>query len=167
MMTENANCLSCVVFNPEYSFPNGVLPTRHAIIETLLHIKDTASSTGQSQQASSSWLVSKDVVLHWIFCNVYPQTPNSVQYVVDSLWKEFQYLRDYPNKRKGPAYWTRYGSFISDLKLVPDFIELDTKRRKAQEKLWKCDMIDRDRAFHKQQIHDPPYGYCSSFIDMK
>ena len=74
--TENIECSSCVLFNPSENLPNGVLPTRKAIIENLLQMKEEASTKGQSSKLSQSWLLSKDIALHWIFCNIYPKSPS-------------------------------------------------------------------------------------------
>ena len=60
------------------SSPNGVFPTRKAVLEDLLHFKDLTPCKGQLQQASSSWLMLKEVVFHWIFWNIYPKTPNRI-----------------------------------------------------------------------------------------
>ena len=164
---ENNSCPSCILFNATESLPNGVLPTRKSILENVQYFKDLASCEGQSQQASPTWLVSKDIDLHWIFCNVYPKPPNSVQYVVESLWKELHYLRSRDNKKKNPDYWKKYQSFITVIDLVPDFVESNPDRRQAQEKLWNCKMNENDKTFHKLQLQNPPSGYCTTFVDRK
>ena len=132
--SENSDCSSCVLFNPNDSLPNGVLPTRKAIIDNLLHLKDEASSDGQTQ-SSPTWSLSKDIALHWIFCNVYPKSPNSIQFTFEKLWDDLKYLRNYDNKKKNDSYWKRYDKFVEKVHLVPDLIESDDERRKVHEKL--------------------------------
>ena len=164
--SENSNCQSCILFCPSEQFPNGVLPTRKAIIESILYLKDNASGDGQNQ-ASICWLVSKDVALHWIFCNVYPKSPQSVRFIVETLWEEFQYLRNYVHSKKKETYWKKYKEFLSTINSVPDFIEPNSSRVRLQEKLWNCDMNKRDKDFHQKQLQSPPSGYCFTFVDKK
>ena len=165
---ENSQCSSCVLFNPSEYLPNGILPSRKSIIENLLQMKEVAATKGQKgNKISQSWLLSKDVALHWIFCNVYPKTPRSIQFIIDALWNDFKYLRYYDNRKKNNTYWGKYDSFVKSLNLVPDFIETNMDRRRLQEKLWNCKMGEQDKLFHEMQIKSPPSGYCSSFVDKK
>ena len=165
---DNSECSSCLLICPRSSFPNGVLPTRKSILQLLVSVKQSKAVQGAgSSKESASWLVSKDIALHWIFCNVYPQKPGVIQRDVDSLEKEYNYLRYYVNSKKGTEYWGRFQSFIDTINMVPDFIASTDSRRRIQEKLWNCVMIDKDRLFHKQQIQNPPFGYCTSFEDKK
>ena len=163
---ENSNCASCTLFNPNSAFPNGVLPTRRAIIELLIHMKQN-NIGGGAKAAPAHWLISNDIALHWIFCNVYPRTPQNIKYDVDKLWSEYISLKDYVHAKKNTAYWERYNDFAQKLHLVPDYFEKNNARVKIQEDLWDCTMSDRDHKFHRQQIDDPPTGYCSTFVDNK
>lgn len=76
---ENTECPSCVVFNPSNSLPNGILPTNLSVIQNLIFYKDILSKKGQKNNAAADYSVSKDVALHWIFCNVYPITLHAIQ----------------------------------------------------------------------------------------
>lgn len=163
---ENSLCSSCILFSPSEHLPNGVLPTRRAILENLMTLR-TDISQRNKENASPSWILSRDIVLHWIFCNLYPKTPNAVQFIVDSLWKDYEYLKHHDNKKKKETYWNRYNLFLNTLNLVPDFLETNETRRKRQEKIWDCKTNDNDRLFHEHQLQNPPTGYCSSFVDKK
>ena len=104
---ENTDCSSCILFNPSEHLPNGVLPIRKAIIESLLHLKEAAATKGQTNAASPKWLLSKDTALHWIFCNIYPKHLWSIVVVVENLWSEYIHLKDYPNSKKNKTYCDR------------------------------------------------------------
>ena len=121
---------------------------------------------GQTQ-SSPTWSLSKDIALHWIFCNVYPKSPNSIQFTVEKLWDDLKYLGNYDNKKKNDSYWKRYDKFVEKVHLVPDLIESDVEIRKVHEKLWNCKMNENDKSFHKLQLQDPRTGYCSTFVDKK
>ena len=61
---ENTDCSSCILFDPSENLPNGVLPTRKATIESLLHLKEAAATKGQTNTVSPKWLLSKDTALY-------------------------------------------------------------------------------------------------------
>ena len=75
---------------------------------------------GGAKAAPAHWLISNDIALHWIFCNVYPRTPQNIKYDVDKLWSEYISLKDYVHAKKNTAYWERYNDFAQKLHLVPD-----------------------------------------------
>ena len=163
---ENSSCTSCILFSPSKHLPNSILPTRRAILENLMTLRSDISQRNKAN-ASPSWILSKDIVLHWIFCNLYPKSPNAIQFIVDSLWKDYEYLKHHDNKRKKEKYWDKYESFLNNLNLVPDFLETNETRRKMQEKIWDCKTDERDRLFREHQLQNPPTGHCLSFVDRK
>ena len=163
--SENASCQSCFIFKPADSLPNGVLPTRRAIIEYLVHLKERESVKGKTE-TTAEWLLAKDVALHWIFCNVYPMSPYNIQLKVCELWEQYVKIKDYVHKKKGDKYWSDYNCFISTLNQVFDFIATE-QRTKIQEKLWGCKMSDKDKEFYRLQCQNPPIGYCLTFVDKK
>ena len=62
--TEYTACSSYILFNTSEHLPNGVLPIRKAILESLLHLKEAAATKGQTNAVSPKWLLSKDIALH-------------------------------------------------------------------------------------------------------
>ena len=131
---ENTAYSSYILFNTSEHLPNGVLPTRKAIIESLLHLKEAAATKGQTNTVSPKWLLSKDIGLHWIFCNVYLKHLWSIVVVVENLWSEYIHLKDYPNSKKNKTYWACYNTFLLTINMVPDFTETDNKRLKKQKR---------------------------------
>lgn len=156
---ENAACQSCFVFNPKNMLPNCVLPTHMAIIQLLLHHKE--SKTG-----SAEWFVTCDIALHWIFCNVYPTTTTTIEKKVAALYTEFSRLKGYVHNKKGEKYWKDYEIFTGKLSAVMK-VRADDSQTKKQEKFWNCKMCEQDKTFYKLQCENPPTGYCENFVDSK
>ena len=55
---------------------------------------------GQKWNVSAEYSVSKDVALHWIFCNVYPIVLQCIKRKVEILYAEFIHLKDYVHTKK-------------------------------------------------------------------
>ena len=163
---ENTECPSCFVFNPSNSLPNGILPTNLSVIQNLISYKDILAKKGQKCNVAADYSVSKDVALHWIFCNVYPITLQCIQRKVEILFDEFIHLKDYVHKKKKDKYWNDLSQFTEKLSSIFD-IRADETQTKKQEKLWKCVMSSDDKKFYEMQCGNPPKGYCDTFVDKK
>ena len=164
---ENSSYQSCFILNLSDSLPNGVLPTRKSILEYLMYLKEEESVKGQTKtHGSPEWLLSKDIALHWIFCNVYPVNVQCIQQKVYTLWAEFKSIINYDNKKKREKYWFDYEMFVSQLNQTFDF-KAEEGSTKIQEKQWGCKMSDNDRDFYELQRQNPPTEYCLTFVDKK
>ena len=164
---ENAACPSCFIFNSSTTFPNGVLPTHMSIIQLLLGYKEIKSKEGEVvRNVSGEWLVSVDIALHWIFCNVYPSTTVTIHKKVSKFWYDFKRLKNYPHAKKGDTYWKDVALFTAQLSTIMD-VRGDDSQTKKQQIFWDVKMCDLDRSFYKVQCGNPPTGYCEKFIDNK
>ena len=70
----HGNCSKCLNYDLADHLPNGILPTGHELLEYIL----TLGSSNTGKHSNISLLAAKDLVLHWIFCNVYPTNTRTV-----------------------------------------------------------------------------------------
>ena len=86
-------CPDCNLFKL-IPLPNGKLPSVEAVMGYLFMIRSNELGTNVELN------VAKDLMLHWVYCNVYTLTLNHVVKKVTNLTKEYKYLKDYPKAKK-------------------------------------------------------------------
>lgn len=105
---QNTNCASCIKYISCENLGNGTLPRGKDVLSFLLSLKRT--NTGKTK--SSEHECTMDLVLHWIYCNVYPLSIASVKRRINLMVETYNHLKKYPNKKKGDAYWRKFEDFI-------------------------------------------------------
>ena len=75
---ENEKCKSCVKFNSLDEFQNGKLPRFKDVLERLLTLKLEQANKGQIVRTDSYRETTTEIIIHWIYCNVYPLSINAV-----------------------------------------------------------------------------------------
>jgi len=156
-------CNSCMKFEMREHLPNGVLPKSKVVLEYLISLRlqnDGIHGYNSFRETSIS------LVLHWIFCNIYPLTINGVSKKIESMFTEYKFLKNYVNAKKGEKYWNRYEVFTKQQNDLFDIISSD-ERKKVQEKLWGVKMTNDDFEFYENQKKTPQIGYCDNFVDRK
>ena len=72
----NTSCQSCIKFEFKDQFEDGKLPTVKMVLEYLITVR--YNSKGKRYN-SSNYEVASDLILHWIYCNVYTISVVSVK----------------------------------------------------------------------------------------
>ena len=125
-----------------------------------------ASSEWSNVNTSPSSTYAIDLRLHWIFCNVYPQSQKTVKCKLEDFLKEFHDMRKVPFKKRGQIYWTRYGNFLDDSRQLFD-IFADKQSIKKQEQMWDVRIKPADYEFYENLRKCPQIGYCTNFVCRK
>ena len=94
---ENTNCSSCLKYEIREEFCSGMLPLEKEVLEYLLTLKSKQSGKQQDNEN----LVSKDIKLHWVYCNVYTTSLRNIKRKVDSIVQSYNYFKKISNKKKG------------------------------------------------------------------
>ena len=118
--TINENCKSCLNFEMKLKLKNGVLPRNKDVLEYLLTIK--MDSSGQHNSNNHERQCAMDVILQWIYCNVYPTTITPTAKKIKEMFEEYKHLKKYPNNKKGNAYWQRFENFVEQQHSLFDII---------------------------------------------
>ena len=159
----NTNCRSCIKFDSAGEFRNGILPRAKEVLECLLTTRVKHSGVHSFDHSRE---VAIKLKLHWIYCNVYPWTINSIKRHIDSMLKEYRYLCRIPNEKKKETYWKRYTNFVKEQSLMFDIIA-SPDNIKTQEELWGVKMVNDDRTFYENQKLTTPIGGCEAFAQRK
>ena len=77
-----------------------------------------------------------DLMLQWIDCNVYTQSPKTVTEKLKMYKQQLSDLRRYPKAKRDDTYWSRVTKFVNYCQKLFD-IKGSSERIKAQENLWK------------------------------
>ena len=104
---------------------------------------------------------SLDLMLHWIYCNIYIVRYVTVKNKLDERLVEYRAPRKYDHKKRGDKYWERVETFNRTCKSIID-IRADHIRTKWQEKVWGDKMTIMD-----QRCLDGQPGYGGTFADKK
>ena len=159
---ENNTCSSCLKFEIRESLPLGVLPSRLEVLEYLLTVK--FANTGCNDNFERK--VSKDVVLQWVFCNVYPKDFRTVENDLVSFLGDYKSLKKRSTSKKSDEYWMKYERFVCQQKQLFDIVAMK-ERIKLQEIAWGVKMCEDDWVFYNQQRQNPRKGYCTTCADKK
>lgn len=105
----NKSCAKCVNYSKAYlNFPNGILPRGKEVLSYLLTLKH--NNTGK--RINNEHECAMDLVLHWIFCNVYPVSVAAVKKHISTMFFDYNKLKKDTSESKGPTYWKRFEAFI-------------------------------------------------------
>ena len=165
---ENEQCSSCVKFNSLGEFQTGKLPRFKDVLERILtlRLEQSNSNKGETVKKDSYRETFKEIIIHWIYCNLYPLTINAVIQRVKKLFDDYDSLRNYPHTKKKDTFWNNYDIFIKKLDMLFDVLAGDEYRKK-QEHFWKVKMSDIEMNFYHNQAKCPPVGYCDTFVSRR
>lgn len=162
----NNSCKSCIKFDFTDEFQDGKLPTVKKVLEYLITLRLLRDNNKGKRSISSEYEVATDLVLHWIFCNVYTCSVQVVQKKLKCLFQEYERIKDYAHSKKGETYWKDYDLFCSKQDQLFDIIA-NKNKIKSQEKLWSMKMSSNDYQFYENQKQTPAIGHCTNFVDRK
>ena len=77
------------MYHHRETFQNGTLPTQHEVLEYLI----TLRNSNQGNHENNIHICSKDLVLQWIFCNVYPHSIAAVVKSIEKMDNAFKNLK--------------------------------------------------------------------------
>ena len=159
----NGQCDKCILFGKLDSFPLGKLPTKREILCYII----TKNQENKSQGNSIPWAdYASDLALHWIFCNVYPQTLKTIKKKLQECLDQYQQLKKTQRQKRGRTYHERLDLFVKSCDTLFDIIG-DKDQIKAQEKFWNVKMTNDDHEFYSNQCQIPRIGYCTNFVCRK
>ena len=107
-----------------------------------------------------------DVMLHWVYCNVYTVTYKTVKKKLEDHLQTYHTLRKYDHNKRKDKYWENVETFSGKCKSYFD-IRADSSRTTSQERLRGVKMTPTDDKFYEQQCINLQPGYCSTFVDRK
>jgi hypothetical protein len=84
-----AGCTDCIIYKSRPHFRNGLLPQGIEVMEYLI----TQRFTNWGKQFDNIKSSSKDLILQWIFCNVYPIGLFAVEAEIRKMDDEYQKLK--------------------------------------------------------------------------
>lgn len=157
------NCTNCIHFLHIDSFPNGKLPTGSQVMSYIQHLLQD----DPGHQSSVIHNVSLDLILHWIYCNVYTIGYVNVKKKIEKLRSEYRYLKNVPTNKRTEKYWNRHEKFIISSYKLFDIKTNSVDRLKSQATLWGVDMEKCDHDFYDGMCKISQIGYCTHFVDRK
>lgn len=136
----------------------GILPNHAQVLGYLLHCQkeDPKKNLGILN-------IAKDLVLHWVYCNIYTIKIDHVEVQVEKLIKEYTRLKNYPKKKRGPKFYKDLSDFKTQLGSLMDIKVIDHSRQSRLEDIWGVRMSFDDYKFYENQKQTPPIGYCTGF----
>ena len=150
---ENTTCSSCLKYEIREEFRPGLLPLEKDVLEYLLTLK----SKQWGKQQGNATLVSKDIKLHWVYCNVYTLSVRQIKRKVDRMYERYDYLKKVSNNKKKGTYWTKYSEFIISQNSLFDVLA-DKESQITQGKLWGVMMAEKEFKFYDNQSETPQVG---------
>lgn len=83
------------------TLPNGVLPAGHELLHYLLTVK--MLNTGYHKNSDRK--VAFDVVLQWVFHNIYPKDFRTVENNLMSMLHEYKSLKKRASSKRSDEHW--------------------------------------------------------------
>ena len=116
------------------------------------------------QNVNTNRLCSLDLMLHWLYSNVYPKNDKKVSKQISELFDNFKYIKNWSRKARSDAYWSKYSTFRQSLEELLDIKAIDPIRIAEFVKKFRIKM---DSDFYADQKKIPREGFCSSQVDRK
>ena len=66
--------------------------------------------------------IAKDLILYWVSCTVFTLSYKTFVGKVIKIARDYKYLKDYPNAKKGNKYWEEFDTFKNNLNRCLDII---------------------------------------------
>ena len=137
---ENSTCDFCLRLEHREQLPNGILPRQKHVVEYILTLKHV----NFGKQIDFNRLAAQDIIMQWVYCNVYTADVRTVMRSIEGLFIEYRKLGKFSTK--SPGYWKPFDSFVPSMKDLFDVVA-DSSRQKTQKKLWGPEF---DEAFYKK-----------------
>ena len=102
------DCNNCFKIELLECLPLGVLPNGQEVLEYLITLKTQNPGSRDNYERK----VAKDLVLQWIFCNVYPKALRKVEKDIISLFEYYKTLKKRAKSKKSDEYWVKYDGFV-------------------------------------------------------
>ena len=116
---ESEECINCINFpNRDFQLIQGKLPIKSQVISYVLSCRQ--NDCGHKDSTFEN--VALDIMLQWIFCNVYPQSYKTVKKKVYDLLQEYHKIKDYIKSKRKDTYWTGCHKFIRSCQTLFDII---------------------------------------------
>ena len=115
----NTACSSCLKYSTSSEgLCNGVLPRGKDVLSYVLSLKRMNSG----KKINNEHECAMDLVLHWIYCNVYPISIAATKKRIYAMVGIYENLKKHPQKKKGDTYWTKLHNFIQTQRELFDII---------------------------------------------
>ena len=111
-------CSKCLKYESVDYFQNDHLPTRHEVLQYLLCVK----SSNCGQKVNNEMIVAEELVLYWMYCNVYPKHSWQVTKDIVQIFMSYDSLKKKCNFNKTEAYWNKYEEFVRSQRQLFDII---------------------------------------------
>lgn len=156
-------CEKCICLQHETSLPNGKLPTKKQVLSYLFYYFEITKGQQHNKYAD----VASDLMLHWIFSNIYTIGEKRVKLQVKQLHESFIKLNKVPVIKRKNTFYERLQKFIDESNELFDIKVKCKDRLHKQEKLWGVKTSKNDELFYENMCKIPQVGSCSSFTDRK
>ena len=114
------------VFHSKEKLPSEKLPTKRGVIERVVNEENFL-------QQSAAGVVAKELIIIWIFCNVYPVNEITVKQKIFTLMKTFSSIDRYSKKKRGKSFLQKEVEFMRDMdELFDIFCSGDQQRRQLE-----------------------------------
>ena len=132
------DCSDCLTIQVFECLPNGKLPNHSEVLDYFLYLQCSYPRMRVDMQN-----LTHELMLHWIYCNVYTVSIKTVRKELDFLVQEYQYLKKYPIPNRGDSYWMRFNTFINVQSTLFDIKVEDNKCLKKMKifGMLKCQMM--------------------------
>ena len=98
---------------------SGKLPNHAEILGYLLYCQQN-----DPNKKLAAYEVSKDLVFHWMCCNIYTINLHHVKNKIEKMVNEYIRLRNYPKKKWGNQFWENHSDFKILLSSLMDINEI-------------------------------------------
>ena len=106
----NGKCENCIAFIKTDFLPPGKLPTHYEVLCFYLTKTEENQSFGDKQFTINQ--LANTIALHWIFCNVYPQSLTTIKTKLQTLKDHYHGLKKYPKNKRSKTYYSKLKQFI-------------------------------------------------------
>ena len=139
-------CLFCWKFEHQEGLPNGILPRHRHVLDYLLSLRRDNPGKGGFER-----IISQDIVLHWIYCNVYCTDIRTIESKIKRLDTQYKQITKFT--KKTDRYWELCSAFLKNTSELFDVVVTDHTKRRTLIKLWD---VDFDQDFYDDQKKNRP-----------
>lgn len=147
--------------------PNGVLPRKKDIIESMIYLlRPARAGKVQRTRSMAAKILASALKDHWLFCNVYTIREQYIANKIEALYTRFLTNLNRPQSKRSEKWKKDMEEYNRDMEKLFDIFCENKLARESQEKIFGVKMGDEEWQFLHSMRNDRK-SYCEDQVDRK